>query len=74
MLMFLLSWEKAIKCEACRAFYRFFATNLINSITLSTNVRFFLSYDIKTILKSHFWCETVGFYHMRGVKTFPEYL
>ena len=23
---------KEIKCEACRAFYRFFATSLINSI------------------------------------------
>ena len=46
-----------IKCEACRAFYRFFAASLINSIILSPNVRFYLSYDIKTILKSHFWCE-----------------
>ena len=27
------SWEKEIKCEACRAFYLFFATSLINSIT-----------------------------------------
>ena len=25
-------WEK-IKCETCRAFYLFFATRLINSIT-----------------------------------------
>ena len=24
--------EKVIKCEACRAFYLFFATSLINSI------------------------------------------
>ena len=24
--------EKVLKCEACRAFYHFFATNLINSI------------------------------------------
>ena len=38
-------------------FIAFFATSLINSIILSTNVRFYLSYDIKTILKSHFWCE-----------------
>ena len=28
----LTSWVEAIKCEACRAFYRFFATSLINSI------------------------------------------
>ena len=26
------SWEKEIKCEACRAFYLFFPTRLINSI------------------------------------------
>ena len=25
------SWGKEIKCEACRAFYLFFATSLINS-------------------------------------------
>ena len=32
----------------------FFATSLINSIKKSTNVRFYLSYDIKITLKSHF--------------------
>ena len=32
VLLNLLSWEKEIKCEACRAFYSFFATSLINSI------------------------------------------
>ena len=26
------SWGKEIKCEACRAFYLFFATSLINKI------------------------------------------
>ena len=31
-----------------------FATSLINSIIQSTNVRFYLSYDIKITLKSHF--------------------
>ena len=25
-------WGKVIKCEACRAFYHFFGTGLINSI------------------------------------------
>ena len=36
-------------------FYLFFATSLINSIILkSTNIRFYLSYDIKITLKSHF--------------------
>ena len=28
----LWSWEKEIKCEACRAFYPFFTTSLINLI------------------------------------------
>ena len=36
---------KEIKCEACLAFYLFFATSLINSKIKSTNVRFYLSYD-----------------------------
>ena len=26
------TWEKSIKCKACRVFYRFFATSWINSI------------------------------------------
>ena len=30
-----------IKCEACRAFYLFFATSVINSVKKSTNVRFY---------------------------------
>ena len=60
---------KAIKCEACRAFYCFFATSLINSILLSKNVRFYLSYDIKTILKSCIGVKMLGFYHMPDVKS-----
>ena len=48
-----------IKCEACRAFYCLFAWSLINSIKQSTNVRCYLSYDIKSILKSQFWRENV---------------
>ena len=32
----------------------FFATSLINSIIQAQNVRFYLSYDIKITLKSHF--------------------
>ena len=32
LLNFITSWGKVIKCEACRAFYIFFATSLINSI------------------------------------------
>ena len=31
LLNFSMSWGKVIKCEACRAFYDFFATSLINS-------------------------------------------
>ena len=34
LLNYLTSWGKEIKCEACRAFYLFFATSLINSIIL----------------------------------------
>ena len=32
LLNLLNGWGKEIKCEACRAFYLFFATSLINSI------------------------------------------
>ena len=49
--------KRAIKCEARPAFYRFFATSLINSIIQSKKVRFYLSYDIKITLKSHYWRE-----------------
>ena len=54
---------KEIQCEACRAFYLFFAASLINSINKSTNVRFYLSYGIKITLKSHFCCKTLHFWH-----------
>ena len=37
--------KKEIKCEACRAFYLFFETSLINSIIQGHDVRFYLSYD-----------------------------
>ena len=46
---------KGIYCEACRAFYLFFAT----SKYMSTTVGFYLSYDIKITLKSHFWLKYV---------------
>ena len=49
--------KREIKCEACRAFYLFFATSLINSIIQEHEFRFYLSYDIKYTLKSHFWRE-----------------
>ena len=45
---------KEIKCEACRAFYLFFATSLINSITQEHDVRFCLPYDFMITLESHF--------------------
>ena len=50
----LTSWGKEIKCEACRSFYIFFATRLINSIIQEQNFRFYFAYDIKITLKSHF--------------------
>ena len=45
---------KRDKCEACRAIYLYYATSLINSIIQEHNVRFYLSYEIKITLKSHF--------------------
>ena len=42
---------KMIKCEACR---------VNKSIKWSTNVRFYLSHDIKINYKSHFWRENVN--------------
>ena len=46
---------------------------------MSTNVRFYLSYDIKITLKSHFCCENVKilslcFNVVMDVKMFPENL
>ena len=32
LFILLNDWGKEIKCEACRAFYLFFATSLLNSI------------------------------------------
>ena len=43
-----------IKCEAWRAFYRFFC----NEFNKFNNVRFYLSNDIKITLKSHFLRKT----------------
>ena len=40
--------EKAIKCEACRAFYRFFATSLINSILQEYECEIQFSYEVET--------------------------
>ena len=40
---------------------------------MSTNVRFFLSYDIKIILKSSFGVKTLGFCHMCDVKSIISY-
>ena len=42
VLLNLLSLEKEIKCEACQAFYFFFATSLINSIKMDlSHARFY---------------------------------
>ena len=40
--------------EACRAFYLFFATSFNKLKNKSTNVRFYLSYDIKNTFMSRF--------------------
>ena len=63
LLNLLNELKKEIKCEACWAFYPFFATSLINSVILykSMNVRFYLSYDIKITLKSHFCSKNIIF-------------
>ena len=46
--------------KASLTFYLFLATSLINSIIQeSMNVRFYLSYDIKITLKSHFCLKNV---------------
>ena len=50
---------KRDKMRGLPRFYLFFATSLINSIKKSTNVRFYLSYDIKITLKSYFCRKSV---------------
>ena len=49
--IYLTSWGKEIKCEASRAFYRFFA---MISIIQDMDVVFYFSYDIERTLESHF--------------------
>ena len=49
---------------------------MLDSIYHMTNVRFYLSYDIKITLKSHFWRKTLEFCHyvrnvVMDVITFP---
>ena len=47
---------KINKKRGLSTFYCFSSTSLMNSIIRSINARFYSSiYDIKTILKSHFW-------------------
>ena len=48
--------DKEIKCEDCRAFDRFFATSLINSIMQEHEYYFlqFSSYDIEITFTKHF--------------------
>ena len=54
LLNFLTSWEKEIKCEACRAFYFFFASRLI--IFNNTRARIL---DLKLLKNRIFWRENV---------------
>ena len=44
-----------MKCKACRAFYLFFTSLIKFNNTRARMLDFFLSYDIKITLKSHFW-------------------
>ena len=62
LFIYKTSFGKGIKCEACQAFHLIFAMSLINSIIQSTNVRLYLSFDIKITLKSHFCCKNVVFF------------
>ena len=48
---------KATKCEACRAFDRFFARVKQIQKYRGMNVRFYLIYDVKIVMYSCFWCE-----------------
>ena len=49
---------KVIKCEACQAFYHFFATSLINSI-IQDDVRFY--YHMTNICNRFFRVKTLRF-------------
>ena len=52
--------EKRDKCEACRVFYTFFCNELNKfNNTKARIVGFYLSYDIKITLKSHYCCKTL---------------
>ena len=61
---------KETKFEACREFYHFFARSLINSmIYRCTNIRFYLSYDIRITLntfgeKAHYVCNCVNHHYI----------
>ena len=43
--------------------------SLLQRAQMLANVRFYLSYDIKIILKSYIWRETIGFCHMPDIKS-----
>ena len=47
-----------MKCEACRTFYCFFTTSLINSIIQEHKVLDSI-YHIKLLKDRIFWCENV---------------
>ena len=58
LLILLNELGKRKQCEACQTFNHFFATSFINQYK-STNVRFYLSYDITITLKSPFWRKNI---------------
>ena len=72
LLNLLNKFGKSYKMRASEHFITF-------SQRTSTNVRFYLSYDIKITLKSHFCRKKLEFYHyvrnvVMDVITFPENL
>ena len=79
-----MTWGKEIKCEACRVFKMQGLPSILslfrNKFNKSMNVRFYLSYDIKITLKSHF-CQKIRYkfcHYVRNVVmdaiTVPENL
>ena len=71
LLKLLNELGKEIKCEACRAFYRFFATSLINSIIQEHECKIlFIIYHMtfKLFLNRIFGVKMLGSSHMRDIK------
>ena len=64
------SWGKVVMCEACRAFYFFFATSSINSIIQEHECQIlFIIWHLNFFWNNIFGVKTVGFCNMRDVKS-----